>query len=471
MQEQVVRDAVRESAARGDVLDVVQSLAVVYCMSWPYDDPVGRLAERLAIAPRHRGTSTMSGTSAQSLAVAAAHAIEAGELDVAVVVGAEALATKRVLKRAGERPPWSHRADPTPDMPFEWPFHPEELSHEVFQAYATFALRDVARRAHRHRAPAAHLEDIGALLAPMTVVASQNPAAWDHHVRTASELVAPSPDNRIVASPYRKHTVAVMDVDMAAALIVASDEAADRLGVPVDRRVYLRAAAEADDARYVAEHPDLWRSPAMEWCAAAVLEIAGCSPAEIRHMDLYSCFASSVQFALDALGIDADRLDGRDLTVTGGLPFAGGPACNYLAHSITAMVDRLRSDPSSLGLTTGVGMHMTKHSWALWSTEPPLGQTAPRTPSPAPEVVPILDEVAGPATIAAATVLHGRDGAPTHGLAVCDLDGGRAYAMTRDPDVLARWEGPEEIVGERVVLQREGRTNVVRTGGVEPPSP
>ena len=39
----------------------------------------------------------------------------------------------------------------------------------------------------------------------------------------------------------------------------------------------------------------------------------------------------------DALGLDAD--DPRGVTVTGGLPFAGGAGSNYLTHAIAAMVD------------------------------------------------------------------------------------------------------------------------------------
>lgn len=456
-----MRAAVADSAARGDLLGAVQSLSTVYCLSWSYDDPVGRLAERLGIAPTHRVVSGMSGTSAQTLALRAATLIESGDLDVAVVVGAEALATKRALKRAGERPQWTHRADPPPPMPFDWPFHPEEISHDLFQAYTTFALRDVARRAHRGTAPAVHRDEIGALLAPMTLVASQNPAAWDRTVRTAAEVMDVGPGNRMVAAPYTKRSVAVMDVDMAAAVIVASHSAADRLGVPADRRVYLRAAAEGDDARYVAEHPDLWRSAAMEWCAATVTAASGVEAAEIDHFDLYSCFASSIHFALDALGLDADRLGDREVTVTGGLPFAGGPASNYVAHSLASMAERLRRDPSAVGLTTGVGMHMTKHSWALWSVEPPLALLGARPEPPVPATVPIVEDASGPATIAAATVLHDRDGSAIRGVALCDVADGRAYAVTNDADLLARWESDDEAVGDRVRLIRDGDVNVV----------
>ena len=52
---------------------------------------------------------------------------------------------------------------------------------------------------------------------------------------------------------------------------------------------------------------------------------AGVGIDDVAHLDLYSCFASSIDFALDALG-HRPATDGRGVTVTGGLPFAGGPA-------------------------------------------------------------------------------------------------------------------------------------------------
>ncbi len=456
MWELVVRDAVADAHATGDLLGATQSLSTVYCLSWPYDDQVGRLSERLGIAPTHRATSGMSGTSTQSLLLAAAGHVMAGELDVAIVVGAEALDTKKRLKRAGERPAWSFRADPPAPAPFEWPFHPAEIAHELFQAYLTFAVRDSARRARTEATPAQRRDEIGALMGPMTLVASHNPNAWDRTIRTGSEIVDATPENRMVATPYTKHTISIMDVDMAGALVLTSHGAADRLGVPAERRVYLRGWAEADDAHYVAEHPDLSRSPAMAWCAEHALAGAGVGVDDVEYLDLYSCFASSIDFGLDALGLSAG-LGGRDVTVTGGLPFHGGAACNYLAHSIATMADVLREHPGSLGLTTGVGMHMTKHSWAVWGAEP--GMPLPPGSAPPAQTTPIVDTWSGPATIAGYSVLYDRSG-PTSGTAICDVEGGRTYARADDPDVLAAWEA-EEWVGRAVTLRSADGVNRV----------
>ncbi len=62
---------------------------------------------------------------------------------------------------------------------------------------------------------------------------------------------------------------------MAAALVLASAAKADALGVPEERRVYLRGAAYAEDPVHVAGHPELWRSPAMAAAADAALAGAG----------------------------------------------------------------------------------------------------------------------------------------------------------------------------------------------------
>jgi acetyl-CoA C-acetyltransferase len=185
--------------------------------------------------------------------------------------------------------------------------------------------------------------------------------------------------------------------------------------------------------------------------AAEALSCAGIGIADVAHLDLYSCFASSVHLACDALGIDPGS--GRRLTVTGGLPFAGGAGSNYVLHSLATMLDVLRGDPGAVGMVSGVGMHMTKHAFGLYSTAPPPGGCVrPPGPLPAPDTVPIEDAHAGPATVASYTVAHGRHGGPEWGLVLADVPGGRrAYGRVEEPDLLQALES-EEWVGRDVRL-------------------
>ena len=189
----------------------------------------------------------------------------------------------------------------------------------------------------------------------------------------------------------------------------------------------------------MAARPDLGKSPAL--AAAAASALGPTSIDQVGHLDLYSCFASSVTFARDALGIT----DGRSPTVTGGLPYHGGPGSNYGTHALAAMAQALRADPGSFGLVTGIGMHMTHHAASLWSTTP--GTLT--FPGPIPELpsVPVAHGVAGPARVATFSTVYDRNG-PTSTALICDLaDGGRCYARLEEPvpaDV--------ELVGAPVTL-------------------
>jgi acetyl-CoA C-acetyltransferase len=454
MWEEVTRLAASDSGGK-DPLARLDSVQIVYCQTWQYDDPVARLCERLAVHPELRRYSGIGGTTPQVLVQEQAAAILRGDLDLALVCGAEALATQRAYKKRGERYPYSFKPEQKRPYPWEAPFHPAEIAHDVLQAWLTFAVFDNARRGHLGVPLDDYRRDLGELMAPLTNVAASNPHAWFRVERSAEQVSTPAPDNRMVGYPYTKYMVSIMDVDMAAAVLIASEEAADALGVPAERRVYLRGWCYATDPTYVAEHPDMWRSPAMAAASSEALRCAGIGIDDVEHLDLYSCFASSLNFSRDALGIGAD--DTRPLTVTGGLPYHGGAGSNYMTHSIATMAEVLRSDPGAYGLVSGVGMHMTKHVFGVYSTEPgPLmspDQGAVQSRLDARGAAPIADVHDGEATVAAYSVVHGRGGEPEWGVVVADVPGSeaRAYGKILAPDLLTEVE-KEELVGRTVRL-------------------
>ncbi len=270
MWEEVARAAAAD-ATRPGLLEQLDSLQIVYCQTWQYDDAVARLAARLGAEPRHRHYSGIGGTTTQQLVASTAERMLDGELDLALITSAEALATQRVFRKRGERYPYSFQ--PAEKRPFPWEARPDpvEVAHEVFEAWLTFAIFDNARRARLGVALDEYRDGMGRMLAPMNAVAAANPHAWFPTPRTAAEIVAVRADNRMVGYPYTKYMVAVMDVDMAAALVVATHERADALGVPADRRVYLRGWGGANDPVAVAAHPDLTSSPAMRVASAQAL--------------------------------------------------------------------------------------------------------------------------------------------------------------------------------------------------------
>ncbi len=338
----------------------------------------------------------------------------------------------------------------------------------MFQAWLTFAVFDNARRARLGTALDDYRTGIGEMLSPMTAIAAHNPHAWYRIERTVADIVEPRPDNRMVGYPYTKYMVSVMDVDMAGALVVATHERADALGVPADKRVYPRGWCYARDPVLVAEHPDMSRSPAMGAAAAEAFRVAGMTVDDIAYFDLYSCFASSLHFACDALGLRVD--DPRGVTVTGGLPYHGGPASGYLTHSIAAMVERLRARPAG-GRPGQRGRHahdearvrrLLRHSRARLCRP---ARTRPK-PRPARRALPVwFRSTKVTRRVGAYSVVHGRDGEPEWALLVCDLaDGARTYAQVRTPELCDQAE-QTELVGRSVTLAPrtvEGPAGTVR---------
>ncbi len=461
MWEQVSRQAATACGSRSDVLTRIDSAQLVYCQSWPYDDPVGRLSARLGMSPRHRVYSGIGGTTPHVLVQDAALAIQAGDVDMALVASGEALDTRKKIRKRGDRPAWSHRDPEKKPFPFEAPFIPAEVEHEVFQAWFTFAMFDNARRAHVGIGLDEHRLGLARLWNRFSTVAKRNPDAWFPVERSVEEILTVTPTNRMVGYPYTKYMVSVMDVDMAAALILSSHGKADALGVPTDQRVYLRGWCHATDPVAVAGHRELWRSPAMAAASREALGGAAIDFDGVAHLDLYSCFASSVDFARDALGLGPG--DPRPLTLTGGLPSFGGAGSGYMTHSIAAMADTLRDDPGSFGMVSGVGMHMTKHVYGVYSTTPgalrPPDGTRVQSALDADDEPMIVDTYDGPAVVAAYSIAHDADG-PDFGVVVVDLpDGGRAYAKVIDAALMVDAE-TEELVGRAVTLTTDGKSNV-----------
>ena len=103
MWEHVARGSPSATPARPGLLGALDSVQIVFCQTWEYDDPVARLAGRLGADPRHRHYSGIGGTTTQQLVNSTSEAMLRGEMDLALITSAEALATKRLRKRQGER--------------------------------------------------------------------------------------------------------------------------------------------------------------------------------------------------------------------------------------------------------------------------------------------------------------------------------------------------------------------------------
>ncbi len=438
----LARAAGHDASVQHDVLGAIDFLGLVHCQSWAYDRPADRLAHRLGIRQAHQVESILAGTSPQRLLNQAAARMLRGETSVALIVGGEALATRRLFDRIVEPPPWSHPHPSPPSVPVdldEW-YLPTEIAHGVLPAWLTFALLEQARWAALGGLPGPRSE-LRSVVGHLNDVASSNPDAWFGQKRHVDELTSPAVDNRMVATPYTKRTTAFLNVDMAAANLLVTKQVADAWHVPDDRRVYLRGWGFARDAVHLAARAQLDASPGIRAATTSALDRAGMDIDEIEAFDLYSCFGSAVQFGTDALRLSPQ--DPRPLSVTGGLPYHGGPSSNYVSHSVSHIVSKLREGTHQTALSTGIGMHMTKHVAAVWSRSPgalaPPGDDGPQQwdhPRGRDDRR-VVDSVDGPGVLVAATVVHDTAGEPDHVIAICELaEGTRCYARSTDDEVL-----------------------------------
>jgi acetyl-CoA C-acetyltransferase len=121
--------------------------------------------------------------------------------------------------------------------------------------------------------------------------------------------------------------------------------------------------------RELMERQDLGISPAARMAAQTALTRAGVSIDDIGCFDFYSCFPIAVfNVAHDSFGLNSE--DPRQLTVTGGLPYFGGPGNNYSMHAIASLTERLRAHPGSYGFIGANGGFLSKYAAAVYSTRP-----------------------------------------------------------------------------------------------------
>jgi acetyl-CoA C-acetyltransferase len=444
----------------------IDSLTVINIISRPYADPAGFLAARLGIAPHQRIYTSMGGNSPQWRINETADLIARGEVRLALITGAEAMHGLQLARRAGVALDWAEAGTPQTIGDGRWGNNPVEQRHHAQMPTNVYPLFENALRAQRGWSIERHRAHLGDLCARMAAVARDNPYAWFRQGRSAAELSAVGPNNRMIAFPYPKMMNAIISVDQAAALLMTDVATARALGIPQHKWVYVRGCGDATDHWFVSERVNFWSSPAIRLAGEQALAQARLAIDAIECFDLYSCFPCAVQIAADMLGIAVD--DPRQLTVTGGLPYHGGPGNNYSTHAVACMVERLRARPGSSGLVSGIGWYITKHAVGVYSSAAPDHPFERADPKHAqaridaeshPE---LAVEGRGAGTVEAYTVQHDRDGQPAVGIVVVRLaDGRRCWANISDAAILARIE-QDEFVGQPGNVRYDEATQVNR---------
>lgn len=405
------------------------------CPFGKYSNPPRSLANRLDAEKAERLVYTHPGGNMPQWCVNRMfEMITRGEMSAAMIAGGEALATQKGAQRAGLELDWSE----DPGGNFEsWGVETRGWSdmedrHRMAGAIFAYPMIENAIRGNRRRSIEEHSLEMGKLFSRFAAVAANNPLADRRQGFNAEEIASVSSNNPYIGFPYTKLMNSNAFIDQSAAIILTSVGKAKELGIPEEKWVYLHGCADAYDHWYLSDRKNFHSSPAMSKVARETFEMADCSLGDVDTLDLYSCFPSAVQIACDEMGIMPD--DPRGLTVTGGLPYFGGPGNNYVTHSIAEMMNKVRENPGSKGLVTANGNYVTKQSAGIYSTTPPEHPFKPKDPSIYQAEIdtdkgPAVTEFAkGAGTIETYTIMHDRLG-PSFGILFGRLlDGSRFIA-------------------------------------------
>ncbi|MEM7568528.1 MAG: hypothetical protein AAF337_01910 [Pseudomonadota bacterium] len=269
-----------------------------------------------------------------------------------------------------------------------------------------------------------------------------------------------------MAYPYTKHMVAQMYVDQASAVIMTTYAKAKELGVPETKIIHLHGCADTKEKWHISDRVDYTSCPAMRVGSQHAFDMAGKSAADMALFDLYSCFPSAVEVACDALGLDP--FDPRGLTVTGGLPFFGGPGNNYTMHAIATMAQKLRAAPTSYGYVTGNGWYLTKHSFGVYSAQAPDGPFERVSSASYQSDIDTLTSPAftqtpqGEAAVETYTVVFKKQD-PVKALFIGRLNetGARFLATSKDPAVMAQMID-QPVIGRPITVAPGEKANEAR---------
>ena len=459
LMESALREAAADAGSEGLLARVGEIL--VPKGIWSYSDPARLLASSLG-CPDAETVLAEIGVSQQTVISRACNRIASGEIEGALVTGAEAKYRSLCASKAGEEATETVQEGVEPTLTL---LPEDELWSEVESAAGLgmpvgyYAIMDSALRYKQGLTVEQHRDQMASMYARFSEVAADNPDAWIDQPVAADQIRDHSPTNRMLAFPYTKLHNSQWNVDQGAGLILCAARVAEELEIPRHKWVFPIATAESNFMSVVASRGDLGGSAGFHLAGRALMEAAGVSFNDVRLRELYSCFPYAVRVQLEEFGMDGSG----ELSVTGGMTFGGGPLNNFVFQATARMAQLLRSQPEEVGLVTTVSGMLTKQACALWSTAPGADAWACNDVTEqvrqAMDIRELVAAYQGEATVAGYTVLF-QGSEPWRAVAVFDLpDERRTVAYSEQPEILASMQ-QREFCGQRFSLA-EGRFQAV----------
>jgi acetyl-CoA C-acetyltransferase len=468
-------------AGTNELPRLIDTICVVNSFSHDDENTPHILGKALGIKPREAIYSLIGGNTPQMLVNRLSRDIAAGRRRAVLICGAEAIYAMNRHAKGKFHPDWQDnrtfrqlqemylpanfdallhlgcdREKKVLDAQgnrYEEPNNRVEAAYDLFMPQFMYPFFETALRSFAGRTPEEHRRHMGRLCAHLSRIASQNPHAWYRRRLSADDITTPTPQNRYVVYPYTLRMMANINVDQSAALIMMAEQDARAFGIDRSRWVYPMGGAELNNIWHVTQRPQLHDSPAITEASRLSLKQAGLALHDIGAFDLYSCFPSAVEISRQAIGIPEN--DPRDLSVTGGLAYFGGPGNSYTMHAIVSTVERIRKDHRLKVMVTANGWFNSKHAIGIYGAKPPETSWEDRDDSAIQRAIDAevltepVERAAGVLTVRAYSLRYNTEGKPERATVIGQLQNGlRALAdIKASPNDLLKLE-QIEIIGE-----------------------
>jgi len=334
---------------------------------WRYRDPGKWIAKNNDFKNIPTTYVTKIGVLQQNLINEACLKIENGEINASIILGGEAR-YKQLRSVIEKKEYFETKLDENPDFYIkakEDLYGDEELEELGAMAVGYYATMETALRKNDDENIEEHQNNIASMYEEFSKVASNNEDAWLDHPYSKKEILETSKKNKMLAYPYNKLHCTSWNVNQSAALVICSEELADKLEIDNKKRVYPISSSENNHMVAIQQRPKLYESLGMIYAAKSINKMMEELDIILDAYDLYSCFPAAVKMFSKSLELGSEI----PKTITGSMPYAGGPLNSFVIHSTVKMIQKIRALEARHGLVTGVSGMMTKQSFCIWGKE------------------------------------------------------------------------------------------------------
>ena len=365
LMDQAVKEALSDSGNKS-VKNYINEIRIPKGF-WRYRDPGKWIAKNNDFQGIPTTYVTKIGVLQQNLINEACLKIENGEINASIILGGEAR-YKQLRSVIEKKEYFETKLDENPDFYIkakEDLYGDGELEELGAMAVGYYATMETAIRKNDDEKIEEHQNNIASMYEEFSKVASNNEDAWLDHPYSKKEILETSKKNKMLAYPYNKLHCTSWNVNQSAALIICSEELADKLEIDNKKRVYPISSSENNHMIAIQQRPKLYESIGMIYAAKSVNKMMEKLDIRLDAYDLYSCFPAAVKMFSKSLELGSEI----PKTITGSMPYAGGPLNSFVIHSTVKMIQKIRALEVRHGLVTGVSGMMTKQSFCVWGKE------------------------------------------------------------------------------------------------------